>query len=377
MRLAAADTGQPTVSPDAAETSAAYPRIGMLWSPVRDDWSMKSFARHDLIMMGQGALGLKPDAEPEGLAANFTEESIGVARERIAEIKRLNPRAVILADMLFYEYPDDWLPADHPWWLRKDGERLQFWPGTHRMDWGQAEYRHKVVQQTVALKRIGVDGVFYDNLRDEPDPWVAFLTEVRTAVGEDFLVLANAGYAVGDYDFAAPFLNGVMYESGWSHGRRDWDELIKRMQHTETLLREPRISLIERFEETRSRAGWPGDPNRGKKPQADPAARRWSLSFSLIVGDFYYLFSDSTSHKHDWYPEYDNKIGHPKSPPRQLNSHAWTRSYSEGEVYVNLPGATEALKVSVPFEARDTFTGQTGRQFDVRPGDGRVLKRID
>ena len=68
--LAAADTGQPTVSPDAAETSSAYPRIGMLWSPVRDDWSMRSFARHNLIMMGQGALGLKPDAEPEGLASH-------------------------------------------------------------------------------------------------------------------------------------------------------------------------------------------------------------------------------------------------------------------------------------------------------------------
>jgi hypothetical protein len=168
-----------------------------------------------------------------------------------------------------------------------------------------------------------------------------------------------------------------MYESGWSHGRSDWNELIKKMQHTETLLREPRISLIERFEETRSHAGWPGDPNRGKKPKADSAARRWSLCFSLIVGDFYYLFSDSTSHKHDWYPEYDNKIGHPQSPGRQLNSHAWTRSYTGGEVYVNLPGATEALKVSVPFEARDTFTGQSGRQFDVPPGDGLVLKRIN
>ena len=48
----------------------------------------------------------------------------------------------------------------------------------------------------------------------------------------------------------------------------------------------------------------------GAKPQPDPAARRWSL-YSLIIGEFYYLFSDNTSHRHDWYPEYDVKIGLP------------------------------------------------------------------
>ena len=289
----------------------------------------------------------------------------------------MNPHAVILADLLFYEYPDDWLPEDHSWWLRKDGKRLQFWPGTHRMDWGQSEYRDTIVKRTISLQNVGVDGVFYDNLRKEPEPWTAFLTSLREAVGNEFLVLANSGYAVGEYDFAAPFLNGIMYESGWSHDRTDWDGLIEKMQHTETLLLKPRISLIERFEETRRHAGWPGDSRRGQKPEDDPAARRWSLCFSLIVGDFYYLFSDNTSHKHDWYPEYDAKIGQPKTQGKQLNRHAWTRSYTGGEVYVNLPGAAQPLDIDVPFEARDSLTGQTGRQFTIPPGDGRVLTRIE
>jgi hypothetical protein len=364
---------QPPVHVGRAAATTPAPRIAMLWAPLRGDESLASHSRHDMIMIGLDRLGLQRDASPPGLADGFTEESIAIATARLLELRQLNPRAVILADLVFYEYPDDWLPEDHPWWLRRDGERVQFWPGTHRMDWNRDDYRRHVVRQTVALERIGVDGVFYDNLRNEPEPWIALLTSVRQAVGKDFLILANAGYAVGEYDFAAPLLNGMMYESGWSHERGEWDELIKQMQHTESLLRAPRISLIERFEEIRDQAGWPGDPQRGQKPPADPAARRWSLCFSLIVGDFYYLFSDNTSHRHDWYPEYDVKIGQPSAAGRRLNAHAWTRRYEGGEVFVNLPGAAQPLTVTVPFQARDSLSGETGSQFTIEPGDGRVL----
>lgn len=369
-----ADGAEPLAA--AFNASQPYPRIAMLWASVRGERGLKSCAQHDLIVAGTWTLGLELQGEPKGLAAGFTEQSMRIARQRVGELRRLNPHTVILSDLKFYEYPENWLPKDHPWWLREDGKRVQFWPGTFRMDWNQADYRQQIVKQTVAIQQTGVDGVFYDNLRREPEPWVALLTSLRKAVGNDFLILANAGYAVGDYDFAAPFLNGIMYESGWSHGRTDWDDTIEKVQHTETLLREPRISVIERFEEMRGHAGWPGDSRRGQKPKADPEARRWSLCFSLIVGDFYYLFSDNTSHRHDWYPEYDAKIGQPQGRGRRLNSHAWSRSYSGGEVYVNLPGAPEPLKIDVPFEARDTLTGETGRQFPIPPGDGRVLTQI-
>jgi hypothetical protein len=364
----------PTVSSNVK--SVPYPRIAMLWSPVRDDGSLESYARHDLIMMSRSRLGLKPNATPTGLATGFTDESVGVTRQRIAGIRKLNPDVVLLTDLLFYEYPEEWLPEDHPWWLRENGKRLQFWPGTYRMDWNQADYRTKVIQQTLALKEVGVDGIFYDNLRSEPEPWIAFLSSLREAIGNDFLILANAGYAIDEYDFAAPYVNGIMYESGWSHERTEWDDVIKKLRHTQSLLREPRISLIERFEETRSRAGWPGDPIRIRTPKRDPSARRWSLCFSLIIGDFYYLFSDNTGgHRHDWYPEYDVKIGKPIAEGERLSSHAWKRSFERAEVYVNLPGATESLRVELPFEARDSMTGQAGHVFDIPSGEGRVLVR--
>ncbi len=354
-------------------TEAPYPRIATLWRGVRGEQGIESMARHDLIMAGHGSLGLKPNREPIGLSNGFTPESIEDAKKRIVEIRKINPDALIIADLLFYEYPDDWLPENHPWWLRKDGERQQFWPGTHRMDWNNEEYRRKVIQQTLALKQTGANGVFYDNLRNEPEPWVAFLSELREAIGDEFLIFINAGYDVGTYNFAYPYINGVMYESGWSHDRTDWDETIRQMQYSQSLLREPKISLIERFEESRSRAGWPGDSKEGQKPPADPAARRWSLCYALTIGDFYYLFADNTSHRHDWYPEYDVKIGLPMEEGKRMNTHVWIRKYEKAIVVVNLPGAKSDYTMEFEQARHDSLTGEKGKKFMIPPGEGRIF----
>ena len=354
-------------------TETPYPRIAMLWRAVRGQEGLESVAKHDLIMVGEGFMGLIPNQEPAGLAEAYTEESLETARERIRRIRELNPDALIIADLLFYEYRDNMLPEAHPWWLREDGERVQFWPGTHRMDWYNKEYRQKVIKQTLSLKTSGADGVFYDNLRNEPEPWVSFLQELREAIGNDFLVLINAGYDVGSYNFAYPFINGIMYESGWSHKRFQWDETIRQMQYSQSLLLEPKISLIERFEETDNGAGWPADENRGKKPPADPAARRWSFCFSLTIGDFYYLFSDNTSHAHDWYPEYDIKIGLPVKEGIRINPYVWTREYEKAMVVVNLPGADEDYIIETGQKAVDAFSGDEGTRFIIPPGDGRIL----
>ena len=204
-----------------------FPRIAMLWRPGRgDDYSLERHARYDLILTGPWQFRLQFDADPPGLATGFTQESIETAQERVETLRELNPDAVILGEIYFFEYQEEWLPDDHPWWLRVDGEREQFWPGTYRLDWTNPEVHEHIISRTLSLKEAGVDGVFYDNLRDEPDAWVPFLKKLREAVGEDFLILANSGYTVGGHDFAAPFINGFMYESGWSHGHTVWEETI-------------------------------------------------------------------------------------------------------------------------------------------------------
>jgi hypothetical protein len=360
---------------NAAFTKTEYPRIAMLWSSLRgaDRRELANWAKHDFVMVSPGQIGMVWDRQPEGMAEGFTPESVEVARKNVAELRRLNPDVVILADNSFYEYGDDELPEDHPWWLRVNGERKQFWPGTHRMDWYNPEYQEHVIRRCEAIMQVAFDGLFFDNLREEPGPWIAILGEIRKRLGDDILLQANVGYAIEEYDFAAPFLNGFMYESGWSHNRTKWDDCIKAMQHSASLMREPRINLIERFEEVRDHAGWPGDRKRGQLPPRDPAARRWSLCYALAIGDYYYLFSDSTSHRHDWYPEYDVKIGLPAGAGKRVNSHVWERRYEKALVVVNLPGAGGEYIAKVDRPARDSFTGESGTEFVVPPGDGRIL----
>lgn len=362
--------------PASTNSSVPYPRIAMLWASIRNDRSLEGMARHDLIMTSAGRFGLKPNRSPQGLADGFTAESISTARERLAELRRLNPRAIILCDQSFYEYADSWLPEDHPWWLRKNGQRQQFWPGTHRMDWSNPDYQKKVVRQTAACQEVGFDGVFYDNLRQEREPWLQVMKAVRAAVGDQFLILANCGYDVGNYDWLAPWLNGIMYESGWSHQRTQWDDCIGQMQRTQALLRAPRISVIERFEEIRDQAGWPNDPLKGQVRPRDPAARRWSLCFALLLGDCYYLFSDSTSHQHDWHAEYDVKIGQPQAEAWRINSHVWQRRYDQGLVVVNLPGAKSSYEAVLEQPAQDALTGRSGTRFTLSPGDGCILHPV-
>ncbi len=354
-------------------TKTPYPRIATLWRPVRGEQGIESVAKHDLIMLGKGSLGLEYNGQPVGLADGFTSGSIKKAQKEVQKYKSINPDAIVTADIFFFEYLDEWLPEDHPWWLTRNGERIQFWPGTHRMDYFNPEFQDHVIKMTLSLKETGVDGVFYDNIREDPEAWVPFLSKLRDAVGDDFLIFANAGYDVGSYDFAAPFMNGMMYESGWSHGRTEWDDCIKKMQHTQSLLREPKISFIERFEETRDNAGWPGDKKRGQKPAEDPAARRWSLCYALTIGDFYYLFADNTSHRHDWYPEYDIKIGLPVEDGKRINSHVWTRKYEKALVVVNLPGAKSDHSIEFEQPRKDSLTGEKGKKFLIPPGEGRIF----
>jgi hypothetical protein len=358
-----------------------YPRTAMFWAPLRGDRTLAGMAKHDLVMSSVHAFGLEWSKQPEVLATAFTPASIEEAKKRTAELRRLNPHAILLGDLSFYEWDERMLPEDHPWWLRLDGKREQFWPGTYRADWYRKDYQEAIIARTLALYRAGVvDGVFYDNLRDEPEPWLNIIRAVRREVGDQFLILVNAGYDIGTFDWLAPYLNGVQYESGWSHPQRaewhpgeTWDNRIRMMQRTQSLLMEPRISVLERFEEVRDHAGWPNDPQKGKQLRRDPQARRWTMCYALTIGDFFYLFSDSTSHRHDWYPEYDVKIGLPKAPGVRVNPHVWQREYDNALVVLNLPDAAEPYQLKLSRPAKDAFTGEEGTLFSIPPGDGRIL----
>ncbi|MFO1500421.1 MAG: hypothetical protein U1G07_18910 [Verrucomicrobiota bacterium] len=79
--------GQAVEAPrEAALLVKPFPRVAMLWASIRGDNSKEAMARHDLVLVGSGTLGLKYDRQPTGLADAFTPESIGAARERVQQI---------------------------------------------------------------------------------------------------------------------------------------------------------------------------------------------------------------------------------------------------------------------------------------------------
>lgn len=82
-------------------TKTSHPKIAMLWSPIRGDNSIESIAKHDLILLGSGGLGLKYNREPIGLADRFTPESIESAKQRISQIRQINPYVIIFSELYF------------------------------------------------------------------------------------------------------------------------------------------------------------------------------------------------------------------------------------------------------------------------------------
>ena len=354
-----------------------YPKIAMLWNSFRRGNSKKNIAKHGLLVVSPEKIGLKYNSNKKGLAEGFTKKSIKKSKNEISKIKKFNSNALILGEIYFYEYKENWLPKNHEWWLRIEGERKQFWPGTRKIDWKNKQYQNHVMKRISSLKESGVDGVFLDNIRNEEKILEPFFKKLRNKLGNGFLILINAGYSVGDLDFLAPYVNGFLYESGWSHKKEKLKNNLNKMIKTESLLRKPTISVIERFEDISHHAGWPNNPKRNKKIKRDTKARRWSLCYSLVVGDFYYLFSDNTGgHNHDWYSEYNLKIGLPKGKFKKISSSIFKREYEKAEVFVNLPCSNKIYKIKLKEKRKDSLTGKISNKFNLMPGDGCILLKL-
>jgi len=98
----------------------------------------------------------------------------------------------------------------------------------HRMDWSNPSTSRRWFRQTAACQEVGFDGVFYDNLRLEKTTLARGDEGGARGGGRPVPDLANCGYDVGNYDWLAPWLNGIMYESGWSHRRTEWTTAFAR-----------------------------------------------------------------------------------------------------------------------------------------------------
>src|ERR1700722_376643 len=80
-------------------------------SPLNET-SIQTMAHHDLIWRGLESYGLKSLSAFPGLAQSYTPESIKKGLEFRKAILKLNPNAIMLAEIRYYADQDGYIPAD-------------------------------------------------------------------------------------------------------------------------------------------------------------------------------------------------------------------------------------------------------------------------
>ena len=370
--------GLATSTPATAESPATqpaapqYPRIAMLWSKAdvqgEDEWA--NIARHDVIVVGPATIGLQWQAhEFPGMSETIYQPSIKVARENLERIRRLNPSAVVLVEVYFFEDNQKAYPPDHKWWLRdKDGKKMSFWPGTWQMDISNVEYcahvatRMRAVHEALEWRA----GIFIDNVRFDADSrlaWTVLLKAVRKMCGDDMPILVNAGYMTEDQTWLAPYVNGIMYEDSIHYlydKVKDEEAYYARIAAVDAKLRKPTISVNEIF---------------GKRD--DTAAMRRDLIRTLVYTDMAFIYSDSThGHKHAWHKAWSAPLGRPLAGPAvPQEGRLARREFAGGTVLWLPPSAKQAVTVKLASACREFITGKELQSVELAPGSGAILIR--
>jgi hypothetical protein len=352
-----------------AAPQATFPRIAMLWSPadgIKDKW--QNIAKHGVAVVGVDDIGLEwTQNQYSAMAETFDPESIAAARRNLSRIHELNPAALVLCEVYFFEETDGNYPPDSQWWLLDaKGQKKQFWPGDHMMDLSNADYIRHIAKRIGAVVKAagGAAGIYLDNLRFEAadkKAWIALLNEVRKTCGEAPIVV-NAGWDSDDLEWVCPLVNGIMYEDSVSYTKnKDTEGFYARIAGYEQMCRKPHLSINEKF-----------------GPIADETRMQKELLRTLVYTDMFYLYSKSTNgHNHKWFDAWSAPLGQAIDTPVKpaKNRHLATRTFAGGLVLwvpETSPGA--ATVTPPPGALRDFLTGRdVAVPLTLKPGEGAIL----
>ena len=360
------------VAEAAAGPPPEQPRLAMLWAPAanlkKGADPTANWARHSVIVIGIDDLGLEwPAGKFPGLAETLRPEAVAGARETLDRVHKLNPAAVVLCEVYFFEDDIKNYPPDHPWWLRdRNGKKTQFWPGCHQMDLTNPDYVKHVARRIAAVHQAtGPDaGIFLDNLRFEAADkaaWTSLLEQVRALCGPDLVILLNAGWDSDDLAWVCPRINGVMYEDSVAHtADKDAEAFYGRIAGFDRLLRSPRVSVNEKF---------------GRRNDAGKMARDWIRT--LVYTDMAFLYSDSTQeHAHSWAAAWDVRLGRARTPPSPPEAGKLARREFANGLVLWLPASAKGeVAVELPELMRDVLSGRVVKELSLKPDSGAVLER--
>ena len=352
---------------DVARRIAArtFPSVFQAWSPadnLKDEDKITTEARHDLIFHAPGFLGLRWDKTPQGLATGFQADSIPRALARRKELLAKNPNLVLLAEILYRDASKKFLPENHEWWMRdKDGKPASGWKeGSYlKLDFTKASYRAHVAARAGAVVKTGAfDGVMLDWWRDDDDR-LALIRAVRTAVGDEAMILCNANDRATPR--TAPYINGYFMECTRSRTSKDWSKIAATLSWAEKNLRAPRINCLETWYHTL---------------RDDLNLMRATTTLALTHSDGYCLFSDPNplptgDHRHNWYPFWNNNLGKPTATGVTATDGTTRRDFENGTAIYN-PMGNKTVTITLDRERTSAATGKTSRTHTLKSPDGDI-----
>jgi len=342
-----------------------YPSVFQAWSRVENLPNvsrMEGIARHDLAWNAISLCGLRWDKHPGGLAAGFTPESIRSARKVRRELLALNPNLILIAEIRYRDAHSSFLPQGHKWWRRDDqGRIVKGWEEGRflQLDYKNPEYRRHVAQRAKAVVESGVaDGILLDWWHDDDDR-LALVKEIRAAIGDKPLVIANTN------DRTAPktgaYLNGFFMECYRSETADQWGRIAQTLAWAEKNLRPPRVNCVEVW---------------FQKSRRDLDLMRAVTTLTLTHSDGYCLFSDpnplpTPDHRHNWYPFWDKGLGKPLAAAVTRPDGATMREYANATVVYN-PMGNGPVEVTFASARTSRATGKSGATHTLPDCDGDI-----
>jgi len=340
-----------------------FPSVFQAWNPVEglDEDPNVSLARHDLMWHEPTFFGLEW-VGGIGVGESFTAASIIKAHDYVAELFKLNPNLVLLAEIRHVDLPADALPLDHPWWLRDaQGNRVPGWGPYFKIDEDNAEVQRHIVAQAKACIDSGVlDGIMLDVWYETPGR-LALLKAIRAAIG-DFIIIANVNY--NKAPSSAPYLNGIMMECGYPKTANEWESIRSTLVWANSSLRQPSIPCLETWYLNES---------------AELNRMRATTAMALTHSRGFCLFSpfdgvNGGDHVHHWYPFWDKKLGMPVGPLRTRNDGAYERLFQNGTVIYNPPN-NNTVKITFPEPRTSAGDGSRAVAHSLPPLDGGIYLR--
>ena len=349
--------------------SRTFPSVFQAWSPaenVEDETPLHTVARHDLVFHVPELFRLRWNRMNTGLADGFTTDSIARANSLRQNLLTLNPNLVLIAEIRYRDAYKGYLPEGHKWWLRDEkGEIVAGWEegGFLCLDFHNPEFRSQVARQAKAAVDSGaVDGVMLDWWSDDPSR-LALIQEVRKAIGEKAIILANANDRQTPQ--TAPYINGYFMECTESKTAQDWKRIADTLAWAERHLREPRVNCLETW---------------FHKSRDDLTLMRATTTLALTHSDGYCLFSDpnplpAPDHLHNWYDFWNRNLGKPVARGKAASDGTVRREFENGTVVYN-PMGNNIVSVAFPEDRRSASTGKTAQSHDLESTDGDIFLKV-